>query len=433
MKRLVILGAGTAGTMMANKLHHKLPKNEWEITIVDKDENHYYQPGFLFIPFGIYDPKKVIKPKRHFFPDGVEVAMSPIDRVDPKENKVYLENKTTLDYDYLIIATGTEIRPDETEDMLGPLWYKQIFDFYTYEGTTKLAQFLDQWEGGRMVINIVEMPIKCPVAPLEFAFLADWYFTKKGMRNKVEIDYVTPMSAAFTKPLAAERFGDFLSKKGINLVTDYSIGSVDNEAKEIVSWDERRVPFDLLVTIPLNMGNEWVARSGLGNDLNFIPTDKHTLQSRDYENIFVIGDATDLPASKAGSVAHFEGEILEENFLAAIAGKPMPASFDGHANCYIETGFGQAIMIDFNYDTEPLPGKFPLAGIGPFTLLDESRINHLGKMMFRWIYWNILLKGRSMPIPAHMSMTGKKPVEPTDKPDESSGKKEQNELITIEN
>ena len=407
MKQVVILGAGTGGTIMANKLHKELNRKEWHITVVDKDEIHYYQPGFLFIPFGMYSPEEVIRQKRDFLPEDVEVIMSRIERVEPESNKVLLQNGQELKYDWLIIATGTEIRPDQTEGLLGELWQRQIFDFYTYEGATKLADYLKTWEGGRLVINITEMPIKCPVAPLEFAFLADAFFTEKGIRDKVQIEYVTPMSDAFTKPLAAKRFGDFLNQKNIKLIPDFSIGSVDNEAKEIVSWDDRRVPFDLLVTIPLHMGDKFVERSGIGDDLNFIPTNKHTLQSKHYHNIFALGDATDIPTSKAGSVVHFEADILSKNILSAINGEEMNASFDGHANCYIETGFGKAIMIDFNYDTEPLPGKFPVPAVGPFTLLDETKVNHYGKLMFKWIYWNILLKDKYLPLGSHMSMAGK--------------------------
>jgi sulfide:quinone oxidoreductase len=180
----------------------------------------------------------------------------------------------------------------------------------------------------------------------------------------------------------------------------------------LVSYDEREVPFDLLVTVPLNMGADFVARSGLGNELNFVPVDKNTLQSKANPNIFAIGDASDIPASKAGSVAHFAVEIFTDNFLELIAGKPMTGWFDGHANCFIESGDGKALLIDFNYDTEPLAGKYPLPLVGPMSLLKETRANHYGKMAFRWIYWNVLLPGRSMPVPTHMSMVGKTPVPP---------------------
>lgn len=408
MKKIVILGAGTGGTIMANKLASALDHDEWAITIVDRDETHHYQPGYLFIPFGIYSPRDVVKPRRDYLPRGIDVVLEEIDVIEPDENRVRLKSGRTLGYDFLIVATGARPEPGQTEGLLGDAWYKNVYDFYTLEGATALSRFFKHWEGGRLVINIVEMPIKCPVAPLEFAFLADSFFTKAGIREKVEIEYVTPLPGAFTKPKASSLLGDFLDKKNIKLTSEFSTGHVDQEGKKIVSWDENEIAYDVLVTIPTNMGNAAIERSGIGDELNFIPTDLNTLQSKVKENIFVIGDATDLPASKAGSVAHFEADILFENLLSAIDNRPMKASFDGHANCFIESGFDKGLLIDFNYDTEPLPGKFPLPGIGPFSLLEETKMNHYGKMMFRWVYWNLLLRGAELPIEAQMSMAGKR-------------------------
>jgi sulfide:quinone oxidoreductase len=408
MRKLVILGAGTAGTMMLNKLHAVLDPADWHITIVDQHETHYYQPGFLFIPFAIYSKRDVIKPKRDFFPAGTDVIISGIYQIDAEKNRVILENNVVLPYDYLIIATGAKIVPAQTEGMKSGEWHKSIFDFYTIEGAWALAEFFKRWHGGKLVINITEMPIKCPVAPLEFAFLADWYFTERGIRDKVDIHFVTPLPGAFTKPRASAILGDFLGKKNIRLSTEYSIARVENENRQIVSWDETKIPFDVLVTIPTNMGDEAIARSHMGDELNFIPTDKQTLRSEQFKNVFVIGDATNLPSSKAGSVAHFQSDILFENFMSVQEGREPTEHFDGHANCFIESGFGKGILIDFNYDTEPLPGKFPLPGIGPFSLLEETTMNHYGKIMFRWTYWNFLLKGLDLPVESQMSMAGKR-------------------------
>jgi len=408
MKKLLILGGGTAGTMMANKFRKVLDRLEWEISIVDKHRTHYYQPGFLFIPFGIYSKSDVIKPKGDFFPSGVNVIYSDIDRIEGEKNVVHLDGGKLLHYDFLVIATGAETRPDQTPGMTDGLWRKKIFDFYTIEGAVALHNFFKDWEGGKLVMAISEIPYKCPVAPIEFVCLADEYFTKKGIRDKVEISLVTPMSGAFTKPIATKMLSELLKEKNINVVPDFYIEKIDNEKQALVSYDEIEVPFDVLTIVPVNMGSEMVERSGLAGDLNFIPTDKETLQSKKFENIFVIGDAADIPTSKAGSVAHFAGEILYENLLNAIDGRPLTAKFDGHANCYIETGFGKGALIDFNYDTEPLPGTFPLPGIGPFGLLKNTKINHYGKIMFRWIYWHILLKGKEMPIEADMTFAGKR-------------------------
>jgi len=410
MKKLLILGAGTAGTMMANKLHKAFDKEEWEITIVDQYKTHYYQPGFLFIPFNIYSKQDVVKPKSNFFPPGVKVIYKAIDKIVGEENKVLLEGGQVLHYDYMIIATGTETRPDETPGLKGKLWYKEIFDFYTIEGACALQKYFKNFEGGKLVMVISEIPYKCPVAPIEFVCLAEAYFTKKGIRDKVDITYVTPMSGAFTKPVASKMLGDLLEEKNIKVVPDFNIERVDNDTKKIISYDGVEIDFDVLTIVPVNMGSEMIERSGLGDDLNYVPTDKHTLQSDKFKNVFVLGDASNIPTSKAGSVAHFASEILFDNLMSAIEGRPLKAKFDGHANCYIETGYGKGALIDFNYDTEPLPGTFPLPGIGPFGLLKNTKINHYGKVMFRWIYWHILLKGKEMPIEADMTMAGKKRV-----------------------
>ncbi|WP_346858773.1 FAD/NAD(P)-binding oxidoreductase [uncultured Draconibacterium sp.] len=410
MKKLVILGAGTAGTMMANKLRGSLDKEEWSITIVDQFKTHYYQPGFLFIPFGIYNKEDVIKPKSDFIPSGVTMIYSAIDRVEGEANKVHLQGGQVLNYDYLIIATGTKTFPGETPGLQDKLWYKEIFDFYTVEGAVALQKFFKGWEGGKLVMAITELPYKCPVAPLEFVFLADAYFTRLGMRDKVDITYVTPMPGAFTKPVATKMLSELLEEKNIKVIPDFYIERVDNDTKKLISYDEQEVDFDVLTVVPVNMGDEMIERSGLGDDMNFVPTDKHTLQSQKHENIFVLGDASNIPTSKAGSVAHFAAEILFENLMSAIEGRPLHAKFDGHANCYIETGNGKGALIDFNYDTEPLPGTFPLPGIGPFGLLKNTKINHYGKVMFRWIYWHILLKGKELPVEPLMTMAGKKKV-----------------------
>jgi sulfide:quinone oxidoreductase len=408
VKKLLILGAGTAGTMVANRLHRLLDPDEWKITIVDQHETHYYQPGLLFIPFGMYSKNDVVKPKRDFIPAGVEMIMSGVDSIEPEHNRVKLaQGGRYLNYDFLVIATGTDIHPEQTPGLHEHEWYKSIFDFYTIEGALALAKHLRTWQGGRLVLNVVETPIKCPVAPLEFIMLADWFFHEQGIRDRVELIYTTPLPGAFTKPIASKHLGDILERKGVKIMPEFMVEHVDPDAKKLVSFDEQEVEYDLLVTVPVNMGAGAVARSGMGDELNYVPVDKHTFLSPTYPNVFALGDAAALPASKAGSVAHFAVDCFAENFPRYIDGLELLPTFDGHANCFIESGFGKGLLIDFNYDQEPLPGRYPMPGIGPFTLLEESEANHWGKLMFRWMYWNILLKGQELPLPARMSMAGK--------------------------
>ena len=409
MKNLVILGAGTAGTVMANHLVKKLSVKEWQITVIDQDPRHFYQPGFLFIPFDMYNEKQVTRGKASFIPKKCNFILSEVDNIDAEKNVVNIKSgKKKINYDILIIATGSRIVPEEVEGLAGSSYYKNIFDFYTIDGAVKLRQFLQTFTKGKLVLNIAEIPIKCPVAPLEFVFLADWFFTKKGVRENIDLTFVTPLSDAFTKEKTAAVLSTLLNHKNINIVTDFSISKVDSDEKQIVSFDEKNVEYDLLVTIPTNMGSAVIERSGLGDDLEFVPTHRSTLQSKEHDNIFVIGDATDLPTSKAGSVAHFEAEILTENILRYINNLELKEEYDGHANCFIESGFGKGFLIDFNYDVEPVPGKFPFPVIGPMSLLKESKLNHWGKLAFRWIYWYVMLKGLPIPgITATMSTKGK--------------------------
>jgi sulfide:quinone oxidoreductase len=407
MRNLVILGAGTGGTMAANKLRHRLDPAAWRITVVDQDDEHLYQPGLLLLAFGGYDAEDLVRPRHSYLSDGVELVLGEVDRVDTERNQVLLADGGVLGYDFLVIASGTSPRPDQTPGMLGGEWHRSIFDFYSLAGAEALRRRLATWDGGRLVVHIVEMPIKCPVAPLEFALLADAFFAEREMRDAVDITYLTPLDGAFTKPVAARHLGGMLADRGIRLETDFVTERIDPERRVLVSMDEREVEFDLLVTVPLNMGADFIARSGLGDELNYVPVDKHTLLSKVHPNIFAVGDANDIPTSKAGSVTHFSVEVFVDNFVDYVHGRSMSRSFDGHANCFIESGHGNAMLIDFNYDTEPLPGKYPLPGVGPFTLLDESHLNHWGKLGFHWAYWHLLLPGRPLPVPTAMSMAGK--------------------------
>jgi sulfide:quinone oxidoreductase len=406
-RRIVILGAGTGGTLTANRLrrHHK--PDDLHITVVDQDDRHVYQPGLLFVPFGMADPDDIVRPRSQQLHDGIDFVRSAIDHVDIERQTVHLADGAALEYDILVVATGARLVPEETEGLTGAGWNETVFTFYSPDGAAALAHALRGFEGGRLVVNVVDLPIKCPVAPLEFCFLADWYFTERGIRDRVDIAYATPLDGAFTKPIASEALGSMLAERNIEIIPEFNTGEVDGEGGRLIAYDEREVPFDLAVVIPLHGGAEYVGRSpGLGDAVDFVPTDDRTLQSKVAPNIFVIGDAATVPASKAGSVTHFEGETLVANIEHLLAGEPLQATFDGHANCFIETGYHKALLIDFNYDTEPRTGHYP----GPvgLPLLKDSRLNHLGKLLFQSVYWHSLLPGRDLPgISSTMPTAGK--------------------------
>ena len=407
--RVVILGGGTGGTLTANRLHRRFD-GDINITVVDQDNRHVYQPGLLFVPFGLAHVEDIVRPRRRQLRRGIDFVESAIDRVEVERDQVYLSDGSLLPYDVLVVATGARLVPEETEGLAGPGWMEKVFTFYSPEGAAALEAALATFDRGRIVVNVIDLPIKCPVAPLEFCFLADWYFHERGIRDRIELTYVTPLDGAFTKPAASHQLAGLLDDKGIELITEFNTGEVDGTAGRLVSYDEREVPFDLAVVVPLHGGAAYVADSpGLGDELGFVPADQRTLQAKAAANVFVIGDAADVPASKAGSVTHFEGEALVENVVRHLDGEPLVEAFDGHANCFIETGFHKALLIDFNYETEPLPGHYP-GSIG-LPLLKESRLNHLGKLLFESVYWHGLLPGREIPgIGARMPVTGKSAV-----------------------
>jgi sulfide:quinone oxidoreductase len=395
-KRIVVLGGGTGGTMTANRLRRRFDADETEIHVVDRDDRHVYQPGLLFVPFGLAQVEEIVRPRSRQLRNGIVFHENEVESVWVERDEVLLDDRTVLPYDVLVVATGVRLQPEETEGLTGPGWNERAFTFYSPEGAAQLQRALDGFEGGRLVVNLVDMPIKCPVAPLEFAFLADWYFRERRIRDKVELVYSTPLDGAFTTAIASEHLAGLLSEKEIELVAEFNAGEVDGVGGKLVAYDGRELDFDLLVTVPLHGGAPYVERSpGLGDALGFVPTDRRTLQTPAKPNVFALGDATDLPTSKAGSVTHFEAEVLTENVARYFAGDELDTGYDGHANCFIETGFHKALLIDFNYETEPLPGHFPTAFGLP--LLRESRLNHLGKLLFQSVYWHALLPGRQIP------------------------------------
>jgi sulfide:quinone oxidoreductase len=408
MKRIVILGSGAGGTMVAAKLHKKLPPNDWQITMIDNDEMHHYQPGWLFIPFGIYTAADCMKPKRDFIPKGVHFIQDEVVGVHPDKREVECK-RGNYAYDWLVIATGCRIAPAEVEGLeeWTPDPKGNVHSFFTLESAVALYKKMKYFKKGRMVFNIAEMPHKCPVVPMEFIFMADWFFAVNGVRDNVEIEFVTPNTGIFTKPIATKILSVAAEEKSILVRPNFHLSSVNTEAKTIESAGGDQVPYDLLVSTMPNLGAQYIEDSGMGDGMGYVFTNHHTLRAEKHDNIYVVGDAANVPTSKAGSVAHYEAEIVVENLLREIDDQEPKPLFDGHSTCFIVSGYDKAYLFDFNYKTEPLPGKFPFPGLGPFDLVGESYINYWGKMMFKWVYWNLLLTGQEMPLEPQMTMAGK--------------------------
>lgn len=408
MKKILILGSGAGGTMVAAHLSKKLNLREWQITIIDNDEMHHYQPGWLFIPFGIYTAKDCMKPKRDFMPEGVKFVLDEVVGVNPGKRQVETR-KGKHEYDWLIIATGCRIVPDEVDGLeeWQPDPNGKVHTFFTLESALALQQKMKYFKSGRLVFNIAEMPHKCPVVPMEFIFMADWFYATKGIRDSIEIEFVTPNTGIFTKPIATSVLSVTAEEKQILVTPNFDLVGVDTEAGVLQSAKGDEVQYDLLVSTMPNLGAQFIEDSGMGDGMGYVITNHHTLKAENYDNIYVVGDATNVPTSKAGSVAHYESEIVTENLILEIDGQEPNPSYDGHSTCFIVSGYDKAFLFDFNYKTEPLPGKYPFPGIGPFDLVGESYTNYWGKMMFKWVYWNLLLTGQELPLEPQMNMAGK--------------------------
>lgn len=412
MRHIVILGAGMAGTIMANRLARvlraRLAAGKMRITIVDPSPMHVFQPGLIFIPFGGYGREKLVRDRAPTLDRDVRYVRSAIVAMDPAADTVTLANGERISYDVCIVATGSRLAPEETPGMLSAGWRTKVFDFYSLEGAEALAYGLDCFTGGRLVINVSEGPIKAPSAALEFAFLADEYLTQCGVRDRVEMVYVTPLNGPSAHEAYSQSLEQLLEAKGVRLVTGFATRRVDGVDGEIHSADGRAEPFDLLVTVPVHRGADFIATAhGLGDARNFVRTDPHTLQAEVKPNVFAIGDATDCPTDKVGSAAQHQARVLEENVLRYLRGDTLEPGFDGHASTLVETGHDKALLIDFNYSTEPLPGRFPFAW-GPAPLLKESVLNHISKLAARHVYWSRLLPGHDFPgLGPKMTRSGK--------------------------
>ncbi len=407
MKKIVVLGAGTGGTAVANRLRKVLSRDEWGITVIDRDDNHVYQPGLLFVPFGLCSVDRLIRSRKKYISNGINFVIDNVTRINHEKNRVETKGGN-FEYDWLIIGTGCRLAPEENEGLMDE-WGKNAFSFYTTETAEQLRHALMDFKSGKLVMCVAEIPFKCPVAPIEFVFLADWFFKEKGMRDQVSIHLSTPFPQCMPHwPKGREVMIDAAKRKNISMSTGYALKEVNREGKYIESFSDEKINYDLLVIIPSNVGDNIIVESGMDDGSTYVPTDKNTLKALNHKNIYIVGDATNVPTSKAGSVAHYEAEVITHNLLAEITGNEPEPIYDGHSTCFIVSEKGKSFLVDFNYDTEPLFGKYPLPLIGPFSLLKETRMNWRGKLGFEQLYWNMLLPGKNMLLPPTMTMAGKR-------------------------
>ena len=383
MQRIIILGGGVGGTLVANllvrKLRREIDRGDASVTVVDQTGDHVYQPGFMYIAMGHERAEKLTRPEASLLDGRVQLEVARAEMIDPAERLVVLDDGRQLGYEELIVATGSRIVPEEIEH-----FDTEAHHFYGPEAALRLRRALDAFTGGRIVIGIAGMPYKCPPAPLEVAFLMENELRQRGLRAKSELHYCSPIGRAFTIESVSEMATPILAEKQIELHTFFNVESIDPARKTVLSLEGEELGYDLLVLVPPHRGAQVLIDSGLAPPSGWLPTDHHTLAVSGQEHIHALGDATDLPLSKAGSTAHFEAPVVAERVAAAVQGREATgkhAAYDGKVMCFFEVGDGKGTLLQFDYDHPPRPPK-------------PNRLWHLGKIVFNKTYWHTVPKGR---------------------------------------
>lgn len=353
MQKVVILGGGVGGTIVANLLAKRLGPEEAEITLVDQTGRHAYQPGFVYVAFAKTKPRTLTRDVRRLLRKRVTLVVGEAARIDADGRKVHLADGRTLDYDRLVVALGARLVPDEL-----PGFRDAAQHFYTAEDATKLHEALAAFRGGRIVVTVASVPYKCPPAPAEAACQLDTYFRKRGLRDEVDIHFLSPLSRVF--PI--EALNPFVERvfeaDGVRSTVFFNVDSIDTERKTVTSIEGETVPYDLLVMVPPHRGAKVVEDSGLGDRGGWLPTDKHTLRTKAHPDIFALGDCTDLPVSKAGAAAHFQAKVVAASVVADLRGRPAEARYDGKVVCYCDAGGHKGMAISFDYEHPPKPPRF---------------------------------------------------------------------------
>jgi sulfide:quinone oxidoreductase len=384
MKRVLILGGGVGGTLTANLLARRLrprtDRGDVEITLVDAEGAHVYQPGFMYIAMGGEREARLSRPERSLLDASVRLVIGTVTRVDESARTVALADGTILRYDQLVLATGSRVVPEEI-----PHFLEEAEQFYTAAGARRLRQALDAFTGGRVVIGIASMPYKCPPAPLEVAFLIEAELRARGLREKSEIHFCSPIGRAFSIESVSDMATPILERKGIELHTFFNVETIHPDRKVIESLEGEELPYDLLILVPPHRGQQFLIDSGLAPAPGgWLPTDRNTLHVGGRSNVYALGDATDLPLSKAGSTAHFEAPVVVEGIVAfmehrAPTGKH--AAYEGNVMCFFEVGDGKGTLLRFDYNHPPKPPR-------------PNVFWHLGKVVFNKTYFHTVPKGR---------------------------------------
>jgi sulfide:quinone oxidoreductase len=384
MDRILILGGGVGGTLAANllvkRLRPRLKSGEVTITVVDQTGDHVYQPGFMYIAMGGERAANLQRPERGLLDPRVTLVVGEVTKVDERGRTIHLSDGQRLGYDYLVLATGSRIVP-ETIDY----FVSEAYHFYTAEAASRLRSALDAFDGGRIVIGIAGMPYKCPPAPLEVAFLIESELRERGLRENSDLHFCSPIGRAFTIETVSEMATPILESRGIELHTFFNVEAIDPIRKVVQSLEGEELPYDLLILVPPHKGAQFLIDSPLAPAPGgWLPTTRATLQVGGRQEVFALGDATDLPLSKAGSTAHFEAPVVVERIVAAVEGRqvdPRRGDYLGKVMCFFEIGDGKGTVLQFDYEHPPKPPK-------------PNQLWHLGKIVFNKTYWHTVPKGR---------------------------------------
>ena len=372
---VLILGGGVGGTIVAN-LVAKEVGGEARVTLLDSTGSHVYQPGFLYVAIGKEKPESLRRPEASLIRDEVKLVVDTATLIDPAAQKVVLKTGRTLRYDELLIATGSRTVIDEVPGGAG------AHDFYTMDGAQRLQRALSEFVAGKIVIGVAGIPYKCPPAPVEFAFLLDDYLRARHIRERCQVHLLSPLNRAFTIEATSKLVQPILAERGIKLTGFFNVESVDPIAKTVTSLEGETVDYDLLVLVPPHRGQKVIEDSMLGDERGWLPVDRNTLKHTGFDNVWAIGDATNIPISKSGSVAHYEATVAAAEIVAAVRGEAPPAHvYDGKVMCFLETGHGQATTIQFDYDHPPVSPS-------------PSHFWHWAKALFNKSYWHTVPQGR---------------------------------------
>jgi sulfide:quinone oxidoreductase len=376
MKRVVIIGGGVGGTIVANAVSGSTNHDQAEITLISDSTKHIYQPSYISVALGHEKPDTIIHEEQNLLSDRIKFVNEKAAKIDPKNRKVVTESGGEYSYDLLVVAAGARYNPDEIAG-----YEKAAHHFYDVQHSIKLREALAQFTGGKILIGVGSVPYKCPPAPLEFAFLVEEYFKKKGMRNVVNLEYFYPINGVFTIAAVEPMLAKLLEERKIPYHVFFNTESIDPEKRVVTSMEGDKLEYDLLVMTPPHRGAQVVQDSGLGDNGGWLPTDKTTLKAKGYDDIYAVGDCTDLPVSKSGSAAHFQSKVVAESIASEIYGETNSITYDGHVECFLETGYGKGITLNFNYSHPPKPGN-------------PNRIAHWEKELFNRLYWSTVPKAR---------------------------------------